>query len=443
MIKIHPSAKDNYNKKCSEFLTYFGKAPPREENTTKTDRFVAANITEKDLLAEIEYVLLSSSENITVGFTTVKDKVEYMIEPKNYNEIKKVIENITKLETVQTFLSEKYVEQKLIEWLVRKFKEETTSNFIEYLIEKGNSDIVTQDIFYPIPFTSSQNEFTLGKFYFQNVSSKILDEWFSIIKRNDYKVAQLKEKMQREYQGNLFAKITITAESEKAKEIGYSELSKTLSVLRFISPAVFHPLWINGAYEYGWNMYESEKVVFFSEKNKKFSITENIRDSKIYWEIDKEALDYICEGKNNKFQQLLTTSNPSSFQSKLINGLTIYSKSVLKRDISDKLIYVLVALESLLLKNENEPIQQNLSDRIALIFASETKKRKETVQIIKKIYSIRSKFIHHGQPTLQQIETLKSFLYIAWMTMNILIENHRNFNTKEDYLEKIDDLKYK
>jgi hypothetical protein len=348
-----------------------------------------------------------------------------------------------KLKPIQSVLSEKYIEEKIIQWIVRRFKGKENSEFINHLIECAENDIFTQDIYFPIPFTSSGHEFTLGKFSFKNFDSKVFDEWFSIMKGDDEKIEQLRQKIQRDYQGNLAAKITLTAESEKAKEVGFSELSKTLSILRFVSPAIFHPLWINGTYEYGWNMYESEKVIFFSKDTEKFSMSESIRDSRIYWDIDKKALDFICNGESNKFQELLAASTPSLFQLKLITGLSIYSKSVLKRDISDKLIYVLVALESLLLKNETEPIQQNLSDRIALISTRDPTKRKDTVKLVKDIYAIRSKFMHHGQPTYDQVEILKSFFHVAWLTMNSILDNHKNFKSKEEYLERVDDLKYK
>lgn len=81
--------------------------------------------------------------------------------------------------------------------------------------------------------------------------------------------------------------------------------------------------------------------------------------------------------------------------------------------LSSKLVAVLVALESMLLNDGSEPIQQNLSERIAFLFGPE--KRSGIKKSVIRAYSLRSKFIHHGHIIgTDEIDTLREFLLNVW-----------------------------
>jgi len=54
----------------------------------------------------------------------------------------------------------------------------------------------------------------------------------------------------------------------------------------------------------------------------------------------------------------------------------IYSRNSIATDISDKLLFVLVALESMLLKDSNEPLQKNIGERMAFLVGDSAQSRK-------------------------------------------------------------------
>ena len=110
------------------------------------------------------------------------------------------------------------------------------------------------------------------------------------------------------------------------------------------------------------------------------------------------------------------------------------------RELSDKLVYILVALESLLLKNENEPIQQNIAERMAFVVGQTVDERKSVVKLVKEIYGLRSRFIHHGN-TIDDIETLGKFMLHAFVFFINISLNINNFNTKELFIESLEEMK--
>src|SRR5438876_427287 len=64
---------------------------------------------------------------------------------------------------------------------------------------------------------------------------------------------------------------------------------------------------------------------------------------------------------------------------------------------ADKLVYILVGLESMLLRSENEPLAKNVGERLAFLIGESKEKRIAVKNNVVEIYSHRSGFIHHGR----------------------------------------------
>ncbi len=447
MLTIHENAKKNFVNKTEEILSFFELYNIPKQPEIKSEHYVFATITDKDIIGEIKYHYLINGLGENVGLVTFKKSDRYYINEDNYKKVRILIEQISSLKDIKNYLSVKFIDKLMSDWLVGRFSKEFETSFIDYLLEKAKDSVEEREIWIPIPYTSSIREFKLGQIYFKTVSEKIIKSWFepkndNQNKRNeDDKVIFIK-KLQEELQGFIAGICNVVAEPEKAKEIAYDEVSKSLSILRLLSPANFHPQLIVGAYEYGWKVYESEKCLLLSDAGKSFRMIERVRDKGLHWTITDNVLQFMQTSPFVKLESLLSNCNKNKFQEDLFNSLLIYSKHTLKRDVSDKIMYVLVSLESILLKNESEPIQQNLSDRIAFIISKDSKIRQYVAKKVKEVYQIRSKFIHHGVPTVEAFDTITEFFNLSWKVFKNIISNVDNFKTKEEFLSEIDNIKY-
>ena len=123
----------------------------------------------------------------------------------------------------------------------------------------------------------------------------------------------------------------------------------------------------------------------------------------------------------------------------LIDTLILYSRSSLAKEIADKLVYILVALESIFLKG-NEPIQDNLSLRMAFMHDVSIEDRRAIRDNIKHAYQLRSSFIHHGKRIgVDDHKTLRQFMLNAWRSLAALIPIARTETTKDQFYEWLED----
>lgn len=109
--------------------------------------------------------------------------------------------------------------------------------------------------------------------------------------------------------------------------------------------------------------------------------------------------------------------------------------------VSDKLVYALVALESIFLRNHSEPIQKNLGERIAFLVGDDRDSRKAIVALIGEIYGIRSALLHHGKDVSSSETKVIEFFHIAWNALHAVIQNADRFDSIDLLMSAHDDRK--
>lgn len=297
---------------------------------------------------------------------------------------------------------------------------------IDYVLSKCEKELKNLEIWIPIAETFIQSDLRIGNVILKTISKDVLDQWMDHWGE------------ETELQGISAATIKLNAEPIRALEIAVEESEKALSILRIFSLAIIHP---------GLNSYTTllgkehlDRYTYFLVNNEKLlSSTEGLTDkSGIAWKLSSDRISRIKSMGLDILSEILAKGPKTKFQEQVLDSLFIYSRSPLAKDAADKLIYILVAIESILLKDGNEPIQQNISRRMAYLMGNNVEQRKQVIVNIIKIYKLRSDFIHHGQ-CIEDLETLLIFMRNTWKFYQILIKKINDFKDKQELINKIED----
>jgi len=70
--------------------------------------------------------------------------------------------------------------------------------------------------------------------------------------------------------------------------------------------------------------------------------------------------------------------------------IALLSRSSISKRLSDKLVYIFVAIESLFVRDGAEHLQSNFGERMAFFAENEAESRKSVGDNLKKAYAIRS-----------------------------------------------------
>jgi hypothetical protein len=143
----------------------------------------------------------------------------------------------------------------------------------------------------------------------------------------------------------------------------------------------------------------------------------------------------------NPVRDLLVANQKTEFQQVVLDSVLLYTRSTTVREPVDKLVFIFSALESILLKNETEPIQTHIADRLAFILGISVEERKSIVRLVRICYNLRSKFLHHGR-TLEDFESLAKFMMYVWVFFIRLTKYAHQYATKSEFIEAIETRKY-
>ena len=441
---MHPEAIKNFNKQA-EGLVDLIKSQQQKPRKTDSQKgyFTSHTISKKDVIGEIN-INLTNTFGDDLGYLFQVEQRDYGITGSEYEELKKCAERIQKDKTFNTTSSINFVIENLKRWIRNRYENKEEKDFISFFKSNLDSSIKKYQVWVPIPFTSIENDFSIGNVKICTISKSIIDLWIRIdANKIDMdtlpKMEKYKAKIQQEYQGYAAAVYECEAEPIRAQEIAIDYISDALSMLRLFSSSNFSTRLVSGMYEYGKGLIETKNIFLFDSANLGFSQTMELLDYGMRWTIPSYI---ISNPAMSGFNEILLIKDKNEFQKKVYEALKIYSKHTLRRNPFDKLLYILIALESILLRNETEPVQQNLAERIAFAIAKTTDERKNIVKAIKNIYSIRSKFVHHGDQRIEEREELDKFLNIAWRMFVLLTQNINSFKTKDEFITALEDLKF-
>jgi len=446
IIILHIKAKESFDSKANELLQLVEKIQrPSKGNKEFDSDFFCNTITEKDIIGDIKI-------GYTDGFGEDKGKIfifqneKYGIVGDNYEQLENVALNIYRIRDIQQKVSYHFVVETLFCWIRDKSIKNLETTFTDFL-EKGINDVVDDyELWIPVPFTAIEKSFSIGEIEFRKISEDVIHSWFEDANKNIApkeleNFNEFKLRIKRDFQGYAAGVYKCKAEAKRAEEFAYEHFSKSLSILRVFSNAnLFHEV-VNASYEFGFKMIRMKHFFIHKGSNGSTSYKGGVVDNGFNWGITANDINWM-----NKYiptiNRVLANENLNDFQEKVFEALAMYSKNILRYDISDKILYILVALETMLLKNSNEPIQQNVGERLAFVLGKNAEDRIVIVRTLRDIYAMRSKFVHHGKVIEENKELLRMFMNNAWIFFMMMIGNLEKYNTKDDFLLELDLKKF-
>lgn len=444
---IHPSAAENYNKKANELLNLVEECPiePPKSVAFKSDMFIAGTITEKDIIGSAEFASSDYKGNTVARYFEYQGK-RFGIKEENYKRLIEVSDRIQTQPSIRSKLSKQFIEKNLFTWIYFKFiRNETFEFFIDYLESQASNVVKKMISWIPIANLEIQTPFPVSKSTIRPITEAVFNTWEKKIRAgfadDDEHILKYIQKIRIKFQGLAAVVTEIEAEPEYAFDYAIGEAKNITSALSIFSGATLIPDVKNVSVIKGTESTEHATAFIVDAEDKIQSPNKilDITSSKI-WRLKDQDISDIRKSGLDSISNLLSAENLTDFEKSVLNSILLYAKSATTNDPVEKVIYITSALENILLKNENEPIQQNLAERIAVFTSNELSERKSIIKTIKTVYAIRSKFLHHGHSS-SEFETMKEFMMKTWVFYIQLLENIEKFKTKEEFINTVDDHK--
>jgi hypothetical protein len=348
--------------------------------------------------------------------------------------------------TLRDIIGPKELARIIFEWMWLTRSQPDQPALVDQLLREVDSRIQELTVWLPIHELAIEQDFRLGGVALRTMTREMIgaycDRMIAGAPPDKLRATEARAvTVRKRLQGGAAAVVTVRAEVARAVEVAVTRSTGALTILRFWSPAALVPqarsyLTLLGAENIAQRTYfttSGEQIVSYSEA----TVEEYVEFGQA---LSSSKIADLLTGFRH-FDRLFSLEEPNEFQETARSVLEIFGRGTLYRNITEKLIHMLVALESLLLRNESEPIQDNLGWRIAYAHQASADERLQKLAIIRAAYSIRSKFLHHGvdvRPEPDDLDLLTKFMRVAWMFLFELPRFAFGFESKVAFLDMLD-----
>ena len=442
---IHPDAKRNFDEKASILATSLTPHPQVfDDSHFPIAPHVAGSITQDDIVPESSvWSRMDHSGRESARYFQVDDHV-FSLEGETYSAFRRLGESMQRTQALRDKISLDTVIELLTDWLRAARKGQSTLTATEFVLSKCPDMVSEYTVLLPLYELFIEEPFEIGRVLIRTVTEEEIDGWVAAWTKeypegaDSFKVSG--QKWKRDLQGKATATITLVAEPKRASEVARREAEDALAMLQVFSIGMLVP----EARCY-WTLLGSERVESFTYFILQGETVKNgqsgfYRFRNTTGSISKALLTDLKARGLDLASALLRLSKRNEFQERLLDALLMYSRAALQDGLAEKLLYILVALESLLLRDDKEAVQQNLGERIAFTIGGNVEERKRVIKVTKDAYSLRSGFMHHGAD-VDDLKVMEEFMLYTSVFFERMLQATDLFTTKAHFLDTLEDRK--
>lgn len=444
-LEFHPEAKNAIDERANALLTEvhdYIKQQTRPSFTSQ--RHPAAHFTDEDIIGEVlSWDTDQYGKKLSVSFS--KGDKTYEIGTQAYPKLNALIDLILKIKWVAKSVSNSFLEVAIVDWCRDQIGLTCTTNFSDFVIARCESTIRKFVIWVPIAHFETAVAFDFGPARIDTISKAMMDKREEAVRSrvkniDPTKLEQCLSADRRRLQGLGAVIVTLTAEREYAFVRAVEVADTAIGLLRCFSFEAMTTRSSCPSAILGSDYIPSTTALSF-EDDGAFTMSRRLMSQATHWQISKAQLDIFESHGLLEMGALLSEGTVTEFQRTLRSSLLAFSKGVTLPDVNDRLVYTFSALEGLLLRG-NEPIQQNIGERMAFILERDADARKAIVRNTKEAYQLRSQYIHHRISSAEE-DVLETFARNAHGVLISALGYAGKFKTKNDLLDAIDDIKFR
>lgn len=355
-------------------------------------------------------------------------------------------QRIQQISALNRRVSQTYVVEVSFEWIRLRLQTATDKSLIDYLLPQCMRDIARREILLPIVGIDIEQEIDMGKVVIKKLIQSAWQRWITEWSvRRPADVASLR-KFVTDIGADqvVVASQFVTAEPIRAVETALDWTQGALEILSYFAPSNFHPAMpimcaVSGSefVERPRHMIVQDGVLVSAG-----ATMANLR-SRHPWLIKTTSVKKMKDKGFDTLVRLMNEKerNRTELQKDILRAISIFSRSSLAQNLTDKLLYAVLALESILLKDQSESLQKHIGERMAFLIGQTVEARRDIISSYKVAYGLRSGAVHHGRLVADE-DTLGTFLPNTWFTLNKLITEADKFQTKQDMIAFVDDIKF-
>jgi hypothetical protein len=447
-VEIHPAARVAFDRQAQQLLTAIERSPQLElpeKPPFLVLPYISATITADDIQGDPVWSNTDHTGKVISRFRIVAGQ-PFGFEGEAYSQLCKLAEKIQKTPSLRESVAFDTVLNETFDWACFSAAGTVTSSATTYILEQCAKLVKDVVVLVPVYELFLDEPLLIGKVQLRPLPEAEIDGWSAAqeLQYPDQKEAikQSTLRMKKELQGRAVAEISICAEKEQAGRIALQSAADATALLRLFSPASFDPNVSSACTTLGAQHVEKERWLTI-EAGELIGSTSRFKNLPLgtHWHVTAPMVAFFRDHGLDDLGAIWTSDSRTDFEAKLLESFMLYSKATMTHNLADKLLYVIVALESFMLRNDTESIQSSIAERLAFTIGRDGEERKQIARDVRNAYGLRSKFVHHGEVS-DDVDTMRKFMGHVIHGLVTLLANRTKFPTREAFFDAMETRKF-
>lgn len=444
---FHPAAARRIDERGIALLAGFEQGPPGPvtESEPLGDVHISGTLTDADLVGPISNTFYDRNGS-EIGRVISKSGITVGLRAEAHREFLALADAMRKSPQCRATVSQTTMREWLWKWLSERLPG-TLSAFVEAQMREK---VVEQRIVVPVYELFIPVRIALPGVALLTLSRELLDELDEFERcrtPEDVRplLASVHERRRMELQGKAAAVVVVTAESAFAGEYALERTEVVLAILRLVSRGMAVARSRSYCTVRGAEAVQTRQLFRFDAEHLRANRSWIASPTPQHWVLEEAKLPSMLEWLGPWLRLLELEGERTDFQERALKAALIFSRATLQERLGEKLLHALSGLESVLLKNETEPIVIALADRSAFLAEADPLKRQEKAKLLRTIYTFRSRFVHHAEEVEAapfELEQIESFMLHAMLTLRALAVKSLVGGLRADCLDELDAMKY-
>jgi hypothetical protein len=443
---VHPDAVVRFNElgaRLVSAITEVPAEPQRRSDTFTPDRYHSFRLTEEDLIEDPQVGWLDDRGDMN-GIAVAKiGGMRVGLVGDAYIQLQQLARAMAKARPFSEYASVEFLEQQLFAWATACRNDGAAPQCTEFILAALQARLSEHRIAVPISDLFVQSPVSFGRVALRTFPQAIFQRFEAVHYTNESEAdrhRQFCERLRTDLQGTAIGETVVLAEPIRARQIALEQIELVVAVLRFFAPAHMDVGLATRLARWGHVPPRTETVLLLGEGDRCVELTMRALEKPGAAVLDDEMLQVLMNAGLREVRDVLEREERTELEAALLNGMATFGRAALTTDLRERLVWYCAGLESVLLKDSNEPIVQNLSERLALLAYDAADQRLAAVEDVRRAYSLRSNFMHHAVDVSDRATVGRLARHGVQLFLRI-IKRRGTLTTKKDLAERVDRMK--
>ena len=446
----HQSARETFEDRARGLLAHvvtFQQGSARATPGFSPNVFTHGPITAADV-ADVQLTLSwqdSNGKQTGIGVAESGGRCRGLI-GTGYAELKALALSMAGTRPFKSTASLEFLRDQIFRWAIERARGEGSEGCVDHVLRALNLAAVEHRLLFPVFHLHVESPLVLGSVTLSTFPESIFQEFESRQPEGPSSVSHAEwcRSMRRDFQGSAVAETCVFGEPTKAREIASERVELAIGVLRFFAPSHVVAGVTSSIARWGSAPRGTDRVFATDASGRFVNTTAQVVGEPAPLVLSDSTRDMLLESGLAEVRNILAREPGArtDLEGMLLRAMVTFGRAALGLDLGDRMVWYCAGLESILVGDAaSGSIVQQLSERLALFAYDTLEARLAARNDVKAGYSLRSRFVHHGQG-IESDEVVMRFARHGVRLFCRIAQSADRFGSKARLLEHIDRMKF-